>query len=105
VLKERVRRTRNIACKTSLFIVFKLKVYKSADKHEFPIPGYPTFTKEMTEYPLKATMSDGVFEDICADSRDFTTAVNIKKGILSTLQNSLPSNATMYNEVRLTEVI
>ena len=63
------------------------------------------FTQELTQYPVRAIVTDGVFEQVCVSEQDSTTAINIKKGILSQLQNSLSSNSTsMHSQTIIDEV-
>ena len=58
------------------------------------------------KYPLKAVMIDGVFPQVCSDERDPPQIVNIKKGILSAIQNSFATNSSVKftDAVKLTEV-
>ncbi|XP_047739792.1 vitellogenin-like [Hyalella azteca] len=60
--------------------------------------------EQLTRYPLRAVMLDGVFEEICVDQDDPKVAVNIKKGILSMLQNSLPSNSSLNDGIKASEM-
>jgi len=67
---------------------------------------YPEL-EAMTRYPLKAVMIDGVFPQVCAEENDPADVVNFKKGILSSIQNSLlSSNSSGLNigAVKLPEV-
>lgn len=62
------------------------------------------FAEKLTKFPLRAVMIDGSFEDVCTDRQDDAAAVNIKKGILSSLQNSLPSNSSLNDGIEVEEV-
>ncbi|RXG54221.1 hypothetical protein Avbf_16184, partial [Armadillidium vulgare] len=45
----------------------------------------------LTKYPLMAGVSNGMVKDVCAHPDDEAVSLNLKKGILSTMQNSMPS--------------
>ncbi|KAB7499581.1 Vitellogenin, partial [Armadillidium nasatum] len=44
----------------------------------------------LTKYPLMAGVSNGMVKDVCAHPDDEAVSLNLKKGILSTMQNSMP---------------
>lgn len=47
------------------------------------------FANELEKYPLRFSFQDGVVASVCPHEDDKVWAVNIKKGILSALQNSM----------------
>ncbi|KAK3863691.1 hypothetical protein Pcinc_030564 [Petrolisthes cinctipes] len=56
------------------------------------------------KYPLVAAVSDGRVHHVCSHPKDQAWAINIKKGVVSTLQNSLPSLSTLNSPRKLTEI-
>ncbi|KAK4329517.1 hypothetical protein Pmani_000135 [Petrolisthes manimaculis] len=56
------------------------------------------------QYPLVAAISDGRVHHVCSHPKDQAWAINIKKGVVSTLQNSLPSLSSFSSKHNLTEI-
>ncbi|KAK4300113.1 hypothetical protein Pmani_027664 [Petrolisthes manimaculis] len=56
------------------------------------------------QYPLVAAISDGRVHHVCSHPKDQAWAINIKKGVVSTLQNSLPSLSSLNSPRKLTEI-
>ena len=54
-----------------------------------------SFKERITKYPVKATLVYGVITSVEHDERDPTQLVNLKKGILSSLQVLPPVNASL----------
>lgn len=59
----------------------------------------------LTKVPLVMSMSEGIVKGLCVSPDEDPVSLNVKKGIISALQNSLPSLSTIhsgktYNEVR-----
>ena len=54
------------------------------------------FAQTLERYPLRFSFQDGVVESVCPDQDDVTWAINIKKGILSSFQNSMDNFETEY---------
>jgi len=63
----------------------------------------PSLSRDLSQHPIRAIYKDGTFGNVCVDPRDSSVAVNIKKGILSALQNTLPSNSTIHDGLALRE--
>merc|ERR1711970_294890 len=59
--------------------------------------------EKMTKYPMEAISMDGIITKVCSDEREPQQIVNIKKGLLSIIQNSLPSNGTLNDGMELME--
>ena len=47
------------------------------------------FAQTLERFPLRFSFQDGVVQSVCPDPDDVTWAVNIKKGVLSSFQNSM----------------
>ncbi|KAK4303603.1 hypothetical protein Pmani_024402 [Petrolisthes manimaculis] len=59
----------------------------------------------LQKYPLVAAISgDGRIHHVCSHPKDESWSINIKKGIASIFQNSLPSFSTMRSPQNLTEM-
>ena len=79
-----------------------LSIYFSFQLREVTIEGYDSrkytdqdknkeFARTLERFPLRFSFQDGIVESVCPDIDDITWAVNIKKGILSSFQNSMDS--------------
>jgi len=62
-----------------------------------------SFVTDMTAHPIRAVVTDGVVQQVCVSDEDSTQAINVKKGILSTLQNTLPSNSSIHDGLKVKE--
>lgn len=58
----------------------------------------------LEKYPLVVAMTDGRVQRVCSHPDDDTWAINMKKGVASALQVSLPSLSTTNSGLNLTEV-
>lgn len=65
-------------------VAYDSKQYADQDKDK-------QFAQTLEKYPLRFSFQDGRIESVCPSTREETWAVNIKKGILSSLQNSMDS--------------
>nr|ACU51164.1 vitellogenin [Pandalus japonicus] len=59
--------------------------------------------KLLEKYPLVVAMIDGRVQQACSHPDDDVWSVNMKKGIASAFQNSLPSNSSMNSGLNFTE--
>ena len=59
------------------------------------------FKRSMQEHPLRFGFLDGHVEHICPSQEEQTWVLNIKRGVLSALQNTMP---TLESSVRQREV-
>ncbi|XP_042241489.1 vitellogenin-like [Homarus americanus] len=64
--------------------------------------GQPT-AKFLEKYPLVVALTDGRVQHVCTHPEDDVWSINIKKGIASAFQNSLPSNSTINSGQNITE--
>lgn len=62
---------------------------RKAYNPEFPDRAGSEFKASLEHYPLKFTFDDGVIHELCPDRHEPIWALNIKRGILSMLQNSM----------------
>lgn len=60
--------------------------------------------KILERYPLVVAMIDGRVQQACSHPDDDVWSVNMKKGIASAFQNSLPSNSSINSGLNFTEV-
>lgn len=58
----------------------------------------------LEKYPLVVAMTDGRVQRVCSHPDDDTWAINMKKGVASALQISLPSLSTSNSGLNFTEV-
>ncbi|KAF2362298.1 Lipid transport protein N-terminal [Trinorchestia longiramus] len=70
---------------------------------QFQEEGSDAFLEELTRWPMRAVVVDGTVGEVCADASDSTVAINIKKGILSAFQSSMPSHSSINNGIELEE--
>lgn len=56
-----------------------------------------TFSQALERFPMRLSYQDGVVSAVCPTEADPTWVVNVKKGILSALQNSMQDLATGTN--------
>nr|AAT01139.1 vitellogenin [Metapenaeus ensis] len=63
----------------------------------------PDMKKYLERYPLVVAVVDGRVEHVCAHPDDAPWSVNMKKGIASIIQNSLPSLSPLSSGLTLTE--
>lgn len=59
------------------------------------------FKKALEEHPLRFSFQDGIMEDLCPRPEESVWVLNIKKGILTSLQNSMDSFKTEQNIVEV----
>ncbi|KAG7158180.1 Vitellogenin-like 6 [Homarus americanus] len=59
--------------------------------------------KFLEKYPLVVALTDGRVQHVCTHPEDDVWSINIKKGIASAFQNSLPSNSTINSGQNITE--
>ncbi|KAG7158183.1 Vitellogenin-like 9, partial [Homarus americanus] len=64
--------------------------------------GQPT-AKFLEKYPMVVALTDGRVQHVCTHPEDEFWSINIKKGIASAFQNSLPSNSTINSGQNITE--
>nr|XP_053642614.1 vitellogenin-like [Cherax quadricarinatus] len=64
----------------------------------------PDAARFLERYPLVVAVSDGKVQHVCSHPDDDTWSVNIKKGVASVFQNSLPSNSTVNSGRNITEM-
>jgi len=62
---------------------------RSAYNPEFPDRAGSEFKANLERYALKFTFDDGLIHELCPDRREPVWVLNIKRGILSMLQNSM----------------
>lgn len=55
-------------------------------------------------YPLVVAMTDGRVQRVCSHPSDDTWAINMKKGVASAMQISLPSLSRTNSGLNFTEV-
>ena len=67
-------------------------------------PGLPGADK-LEKYPLVVATTDGRVQRVCSHPDDDIWAINIKKGVASAMQISLPSLSTTNSGLNFTEVI
>ncbi|XP_060596717.1 uncharacterized protein LOC132750705 [Ruditapes philippinarum] len=65
-------------------VAYDSKLYADQDKDK-------QFAQTLEKFPLRFSFQDGRIETVCPSEREEPWAVNIKKGILSSLQNSMDS--------------
>jgi hypothetical protein len=65
-------------------VAYDSKLYADQDKDK-------QFAQTLENFPLRFSFQDGRIETVCPSEREEPWAVNIKKGILSSLQNSMDS--------------
>ncbi|XP_050717478.1 vitellogenin-like [Eriocheir sinensis] len=63
----------------------------------------PPGASMLEKYPLVVAMTDGRVQRVCSHPDDDTWAINMKKGVASALQISLPSLSTSNSGLNLTE--
>ncbi|XP_063880029.1 vitellogenin-like [Scylla paramamosain] len=63
----------------------------------------PPDTNPLEKYPLVVAVTDGRVQRVCSHADDDTWSINIKKGVASALQNSLPSLSTTNSGLIFTE--
>ncbi|XP_069949065.1 vitellogenin-like isoform X3 [Cherax quadricarinatus] len=63
----------------------------------------PDAASFLERYPLVVAVIDGWVQHVCSHPDDDTWSINLKKGIASAFQNSLPSNSTAYSGHTITE--
>ncbi|XP_066964619.1 vitellogenin-like [Macrobrachium rosenbergii] len=71
-----------------------------------PTFGGATGTSEnrfLARYPMVVAMVDGRVQHVCSHPDDDTWSINLKKGIASALQNTLPSNSSVNTGLNFTE--
>lgn len=77
--------------------------------HKPPLPtcrvstGLPGADK-LEMYPLVVAVTDGRVQKVCTHPDDDTWAINIKKGVASAMQISVPSLSTTNSGLNFTEV-
>nr|AAG17936.1 vitellogenin [Cherax quadricarinatus] len=64
------------------------------------VPGASRF---LERYPLVVAVTDGKVHHVCSHPDDDTWSINLKKGVASAFQNSLPSNSTINSGQNITE--
>nr|WEU75127.1 vitellogenin 1a [Macrobrachium rosenbergii] len=57
----------------------------------------------LERYPLVVSIFDGRVKEACGHPDDDTWSINLKKGIASAFQNTLPSNSTINSGLNFTE--
>nr|WRM33325.1 vitellogenin 3 [Palaemon carinicauda] len=57
----------------------------------------------LTRYPMMVAMKDGRVSHVCSHPDDDTWSINLKKGVASAFQNSLPSNSSVNSGLNFTE--
>lgn len=62
---------------------------RDAYNPEFPDRAGSEFKASLERYALKFTFDDGLIHELCPDRREPTWTLNIKRGVLSMLQNSM----------------
>lgn len=73
------------------------------DEYNHPSSGLPG-TNLMERYPLVVAVTDGRVQRVCSHPDDDTWSINMKKGVASALQNSLPSLSITNSGLTFTEV-
>ncbi|XP_064080217.1 vitellogenin-like isoform X2 [Macrobrachium nipponense] len=71
-----------------------------------PTFGGATGTPEsrfLTRYPMVVAMVDGRVQHVCSHPHDDTWSINLKKGVASAFQNTLPSNSSVNTGLNFTE--
>nr|XP_045611544.1 vitellogenin-like isoform X1 [Procambarus clarkii] len=63
----------------------------------------PNLGNALERYPLVVAVADGRVQQVCTFPDDDAWSINIKKGIASAFQNSLPSNSTTNSGLSITE--
>lgn len=58
----------------------------------------------LERYPLVVAVADGRIQHVCTHPGDAPWSINMKKGIATALQNSLPSLSPLSSGFTLTEV-
>ncbi|XP_053642616.2 vitellogenin-like [Cherax quadricarinatus] len=74
---------------------------KDSERDSASVPDAARF---LERYPLVVAVVDGRVQHVCSHPDDDTWSINIKKGIASTFQNSLPSNSTVNSGQNITEI-
>nr|WEU75130.1 vitellogenin 3 [Macrobrachium rosenbergii] len=57
----------------------------------------------LTRYPMVVAIVDGRVSHVCSHPDDDTWSINLKKGVASAFQNSLPSNSSVNTGLNFTE--
>ncbi|XP_069164339.1 vitellogenin-like [Procambarus clarkii] len=63
----------------------------------------PNLGNALEKYPLVVAVADGRVQQVCTFPDDDAWSINIKKGIASAFQNSLPSNSSLNSFHNITE--
>lgn len=63
----------------------------------------PSGTNLLERYPLVVAVTDGRVQQVCSHPDDDTWSINMKKGVASALQNSLPSLSITTSGLTFTE--
>lgn len=58
----------------------------------------------LERYPLVVAVADGRIQHVCTHPGDVPWSINMKKGIATALQNSLPSLSPLSSGLTITEV-
>ena len=72
----------NFQVRETTIFAFDSKQFANQDPNQ-------DFASQLSQYPLRFSFQDGVVESICPHAEEKTWAVNIKRGILSAIQNSM----------------
>ena len=56
------------------------------------------------QHPLVVAIDDGAIKEVCAHPQDETNSINMKKGVMSLLQNSLPNMDPLSSWLMIEEV-
>nr|UFQ72466.1 vitellogenin 4 [Procambarus clarkii] len=63
----------------------------------------PAAARFLERYPLVVAVADGRVQHVCSHHDDDAWSINMKKGVASIFQNSLPSNSTLNSFHNITE--
>ncbi|XP_045611543.2 vitellogenin [Procambarus clarkii] len=63
----------------------------------------PAAARFLERYPLVVAVADGRVQHVCSHHDDDAWSINMKKGVASIFQNSLPSNSTINSGQNITE--
>ena len=73
-----------------------------SDNRRQPLDGANEWARALQESPLRFAFLDGTIETVCPDNRENDWVLNVKRGILSSLQNTMVS---LEGETRRREVV
>nr|AAM48287.1 vitellogenin [Metapenaeus ensis] len=66
-------------------------------------PGKPDAARTLQRFPMVVAVAEGRVQHVCAHPEDQPWAINLKKGVASALQNSIPSLSPVASGITVTE--